>query len=289
MSDDGSDIDANVIKSPIKSKGPKKEEKLYITPTEYKKASEYSISTMTITTKIVGLFPLIDLEKIYERINPGEDDNFLEIKHKYSIKSVLPEKKKRKNSMTKKVFHNQLTMVVAISSEKNVNIKIFSNGKIQMTGCRGKDDIKAGMKQLLHKIVDIDDDPPIFCAGDKLKYTAYNIEMINSNYAVGFHINLKELYYILDDIFRKKNKYIIALTYESSIYPGINLKLANLDELTASYENKHGQVRYDKKISVFIFGSGNVIITGANKTEQIDVAYEYVNSIIKDNFKKIVL
>ena len=63
MSDDGSDIDANVIKSPIKSKGPKKEEKLYITPTEYKKASEYSISTMTITTKIVGLFPLIDLEK----------------------------------------------------------------------------------------------------------------------------------------------------------------------------------------------------------------------------------
>lgn len=270
------------------SETPKKsEEVLYIKPDDYLEPSEYSISTMTITTQINGLFPLIDLVKLFDKIEP-ENGGIMAIKHGYTVKTILPEKKKRKNSIEKKVFYNQLTFIVSVGNDKNVNIKIFSNGKVQMTGCKSRGDIKIGMKKLIQKIADVDEDPAIFCAGDKLNFNEPKIEMINSNFATGFHMNLKKLYYILDDIFRKNTDKIISVRYEKCIYPGINLKLANLDEITKPYKNKHGQLRYDKKISVFIFGSGNIIITGANNTEQIETAYKYVNDVIEKNFGEIV-
>ena len=42
-----------------------------------------------------------------------------------------------------------------------------------------------------------------------------------------------------------------------------------------------------KKITIAVFQSGCVIITGANKIEHINVAYEFVCKLLKDNLDAI--
>lgn len=251
----------------------------------YPVPNEYNISTMTITSKINGLYPLINIEKLYEYTELDEKD-VATIKYLYDKKTVLPEKKKRKNSTKKKVFYNQLTIVVYIAENNYMNIKLFSNGKIQITGCKSLADVSIGLNKLIKNILlyNIDN---IFTENKELTYNEPVVEMINSNFNVNFSIDLSKLYYILDKKLRNNDKYIIAVSYESLMYPGINLKFANLDEKTGFTKNKYNQIRYNKKISLFIFSSGNIIITGANNHNQINLSYNYINNILKENYSTI--
>ena len=43
-----------------------------------------------------------------------------------------------------------------------------------------------------------------------------------------------------------------------------------------------------KKISIFVFQSGAIIITGANNVNHIMSAYEYITEKLKKNYNKIV-
>lgn len=276
-----------------KEKQPPKEKKvkpeiLYIKPEKYIEPGPYSVSTTTVETRIKGLLEEIDLNDLYSKIEPAEDE-ILMIKKDTQIKSILPEKKKRKNTIKKKVFQNQLTMVVPVEEDKNINMKLFRNGTVHITGSRTKEHVVTGMKKLMNKIVEVDNGEKKFCVEDVLKATKPKIEMFNTNFSINFHINLVKFYQILDKLFRMNdNKFIIACSYEKQIYPGIKLKLANLDEITKSYKNKHDQIRYDRKVTVLIFGSGNIIITGGNTLDQVEKAYNYVNDVLKEYFDEVV-
>ena len=105
------------------------------------------VSTMTAISK---LSVHINLEKLYEHFEINDVIKFIEFRDKipkgFSKKAL---KKKRKKEV-KKVFFNQATL--HIMCDKLVNVKIFNNGTIQMTGLKsikqGKNVVNMYIEQL---------------------------------------------------------------------------------------------------------------------------------------------
>ena len=103
--------------------------------------------------------------------------------------------------------------------------------------------------------------------------------LINSDFSVGFKIKRENLYELL------VNEYGIYVTYEPDIYPGVNSKFFWNEETintkqrgvcccTKKCDGKGlGKGNGDcKKITVAIFQSGNIIITGARTVQQLNDA-----------------
>tara|TARA_B110001469_G_C9647163_1_gene327719 strand:+ start:1140 stop:2183 length:1044 start_codon:yes stop_codon:yes gene_type:complete len=126
------------------------------------------------------------------------------------------------------------------------------------------------------------------------KLKDYKIVLINSDYYLGFEVNRNILHELLC------YKYNIFSSYEPCIYPGVNSKYYfNTNNNNKEYEGKcycdvycdgkgvgegNGQC---KKITVSIFQSGSIIITGARNMNQIKTAHKFINNVINDNYEKI--
>ena len=89
------------------------------------------ISTMTAVSSINSS---IDLDNLFMNVQPNE--LFLIFNMVPWVVKGQPKKKPRKSRVPKKQksFFNQVTLHV--QCEKNVNVKLFNNGKIQMTGLK---------------------------------------------------------------------------------------------------------------------------------------------------------
>ena len=53
-------------------------------------------------------------------------------------------------------------------------------------------------------------------------------------------------------------------------------------------KTKNGDANQCKKITISIFKSGSVIITGGYLKEQIDDAYRFINNLFKEHYHKII-
>ena len=103
------------------------------------------ISTITTVLKISSD---IDLEKIYKTIPITDYIPFIEYgdgntPKGYSEKALRKKRKKKK----KKIFYNQATLHV-IHEGKIMNVKLFNNGRIQITGLKKEnqgDDLVNGL------------------------------------------------------------------------------------------------------------------------------------------------
>lgn len=93
----------------------------------------------------------------------------------------------------------------------------------------------------------------------------FNIAMINSNFDIGFCIDRAKLYSLL--LCDK-----VECAYDPIIHASVNVK----------YNHP------DKTISIFIFESGSIIITGARNCNQLNDAYEYINKYLLQNYKGII-
>ena len=210
---------------------------------------------------------------------------------------------RRKNTQTKR-FDNQLTVIYKMHNS-NPNIKIFKNGNIQITGLKyidQVDDILPIIVDTLRTIYntitnnimlakfDKENKPITDTPFDINNICAHNqkIVLINSDYTVGFEINRDKLYRILRD------SYSMNCRFEPCCYPGVKiLYYYNTDNKLGDgicycsrpcdegKSSGHGD-KCCKKVTISIFQSGNLIITGAQKTEQIDSAYKCINKILYD-------
>ncbi len=168
--------------------------------------------------------------------------------------NLFPDIKKFNNCFIFKLTHNEST---------NISVKVFVNGKIQITGC---------------KTIETAHTVPVSVHDTLLNYKHYieNLEtyhlsdikigMINSNFRLNFKLNLVELQ---DFITSNTSDYSLFQysSYQPDKYCGINLKC-------------------HKNISIFIFGSGAINITGAKNSIDLKEAYDSINELIK---KKIAV
>lgn len=235
------------------------------------------ISTITIICKLGTLINIINIGK-YMKLS---ERSILSIKHgaQNDIRSIIKCKKKNKTvNKTKKNFYNQATLVVNAKDERNINVKLFKNGSIQMTGCKSINDFNNTInilcdelkkKRVIYKSTNKITRIPFVSNpenADLDKIHDFKIKLINSNYYVGFLINL----IALQNIMHSKN---IMSSYEPCIHACVNIKY-----------------NYDKNniISIFVFEKGSIIITGAKTQEHIIEAYKFINAILFENFSKIV-
>lgn len=274
------------------------------------------ISTATITGKINVLF---DVENIAYYFN--EFDNLLIDKkygnrdgvNKINFKKTKVSKKKKKK--VKKDFFNQVSLIFSTpvlmgmdvdkltskEKEKAINVKLFINGSIHMTGCKHFDNIRKCLeilfermkktkaiinengqfekKKFLKRVEDLDLENITFTYDlDKYKEDPYthikisnvymfDIHMINTNFNIGFQIKRDILRQLLTN-----NGF--DATLDPNVHACVNVKL------NIPHQNK--------TISIFVFASGSITIAGSDSFKQILYAYNFINKFILTNYKKLL-
>jgi TATA-box binding protein (TBP) (component of TFIID and TFIIIB) len=148
---------------------------------------------------------------------------------------------------------------------------------MQMTGCKHIDNAIEAIERTfveLRKIKAIVD-PKKMCLVEKpfcskpedlimSKVIAMEVAMIVSKFTYPININRAKLY----ELFLKDN---LEAKYDPELHASVDLKF----------------VSGDKKISVFIFEKGSIVITGAKTCKHILEAYNFVNEYLLTHHKII--
>jgi TATA-box binding protein (TBP) (component of TFIID and TFIIIB) len=239
--------------------------------------NEVKISTITIVCKLPVLFNCENIASYFTLSKNGIltliYGTFGNIKTNRSIVKI---KKNTKTKKKKKNFFNQVSIAVRSPSKaKPVNVKLFTNGSIQMTGCTCVEDFFAIINILFKElkkekaIMDpetkkITDKPYVNDISKVIGTNISNIKiaMINSNFRVDMHIDRQKLY----DLLVAKKYYCF---YDPLKHACVNIK----------YEHE----KSNHQISIFVFEKGAIIITGARNCEQINDAYIFINKFLLEN------
>jgi len=260
--------------------------------------SAYKISTITATG---GVNTTVKLDVLFDNVilcDPHQDAEGIvyaefgsrktETIHKGHAKKLTVAH--RKPDIKKKRFDNQVTLVYRYREPKlgmvMVNSKVFKNGHVQMTGLKyidqGKDVVDRIISTLrtIHKV-----NPEVVEDVEKLENVDYVIRLINCDFKVGFEIRREKLHTVMT------HKHGVMCTFEPCIYPGCKIQYCyntakkNMDGICNCKKkcNGKGCGHGDgscKKITIAVFQSGCVIITGGQSIEQIERAYRFaVDSI----------
>lgn len=259
-------------------------------------ATPYKINTITVTG---GVACVIDIQELYNGIEIMREDSSSGViytehgKNKqemvfrgFSKKSVV----KKRVTATAKRFDNQVTIVYKIDSDHTVNVKVFRNGNVQMTGVKFERQGYEMVDTLIEMIRRIQGRGfEVVVDTDALRNINYKICMMNSNFVMGFPVRRDKLY----DLMRESTR--LSVSFESCIYSGVKiLYFYNGNQsppagtcrcVNTCYEGKgsgcgEGQC---KKVTIAVFQSGAVIITGAQSTEQIDEVYAFITGTLTKN------
>lgn len=120
----------------------------------------------------------------------------------------------------------------------------------------------------------------------------YEISMYNTTYNAKFKIDRTSLYNLL------KQTYNIFVVYKPNKYPGINMKYM-LGEYSkdgvCTCPSKFVSKKDDKykckrcmTVSILIFKTGKIIITGGKDLHSTNSAYNFINSVLEENYDQIV-
>lgn len=243
-----------------------------------------SISTMCCSAKLGSI---IDIENIQNYLQLDNNDILTVKMNDQKIRTLLVQKiKNKRNKIVVKKgktqkFYNQITVVVRINNdnyddinnEKCINVKLFKNGSIQMSGCKKIEEVNRVINKLIYrlkekkgKLIDNEIQQIKFVENaEDINVTHFKIDMINSNYQVNLQIDRSNFYRLL---LKKK----ISASYEKCIRACVIIKYC------PPVDNPE-----EKEISIFIFQKGNIIITGAKSRLQILAAYKYLNEILLEH------
>jgi len=253
-----------------------------------------SISTMCASCKLNTRLNIPNIEK-YLQLN---SDDILTVKmNKERIRSLIEIKNKPKRikkvdikanqkDTSKNHFYNQITVIVRVNhgSAKDINevpkinMKLFKNGSVQMSGCKLIKNINFALNKLICKLQEIKakiEDGKIIEKifieePENITVKDFKIDMINSNYQVAMLIDRDNLFNLL---LKKK----IKSSYEPCIRACVIIKYVPLKENPEQ-----------KEVSVFVFQKGNIIITGARSKSHIDSTYTYINEILLSHKDEII-
>ena len=235
--------------------------------------SNLTIATMTISCHLGTLFKI---NNIYQYMLL-DNDNIVAIKSKNGMRCIDNYKAKFKstNQNSSKNFYNQLTTVVRVSDEKFINIKLFKNGSIQMTGCKKLEDTNIVINKLINKLkerliaVNSEDQIEItFVENPNLiEITRFKIDLINCGFGVNYLINREQLHNLLSE-FKITSRI-------SSIHACVNIKYKIVED------------SIEHVLSIFVFQTGSIIIIG-KKADYIKEAYGFIVSFLNKNKHKII-
>jgi len=259
--------------------------------------SDLRISTITTTAQ---LGTKINRDELFDQITitPYWDltDCVLKMEHGGKFKGTCFKDIMQKPKESKG-FYNQTTLVVRREISplvwKEINIKLFKNGGIQMTGVRSLEMASGALHWLIGYLQRTCTAKPIFV--DNPIVQKEQIQMVNTDFSIGAKVRRDNLHRILMDT------YGLNSSYESAIYQGVKTKYffnaqkplthrpgicpcAKLCKGTGD-GSKIGEC---KKITISPFQTGQVIITGARTIAQINEAYEFIKDVFTKHADEIL-
>jgi TATA-box binding protein (TBP) (component of TFIID and TFIIIB) len=149
----------------------------------------------------------------------------------------------------------------------NISIFIFPNGKVKVAGAKTINTINIMIDELIELIKYVNG--PTKIGNCSLKAENIKIQMICSDFKIKPIREDPDGWCIKQEILKNilVNKYSLSATFSAlSRYPGINVKVKSLTD--------------DKNISLLIFRSGSIIITGAKSFIDISNCYSLITEII---------
>ena len=265
------------------------------------------VSTITCN---VDLGINIDLISLYQNFLIGEDKSkfiwiyYPKITDGENKRGVYPKKKRntKKESTKKTSFDNQVT--VLYKCDNYPNLKIFKNGNIQITGVKNQDDVKGIVELIIEEIKRIYIIEPNISSTEnfeeKIGFYNFQIRMINTDFKTFTDINHEEKFLIRRKILHKiliSDLYNNKCRFEPGKYHGVKLEFfwnknkEIQDGICCCSEHcfgkDNGKNNSCKKITVAVFESGSVLITGGISFNQINDAYEYITQIFKTHKEEI--
>jgi len=212
-------------------------------------------------------------------------------------------KKAKRSSEDRKIFDNQVTVIYRFSEKYMPNVKLFRNGNIHITGIRKPEDGEFIVKRMSEEVIRIAQDqkpilnPTLVKDLSVIEPCNFKIRMINSDFSIPFRIRRKDLHRLLISY-----RYNNICSFQPGTYPGVKLQYYwskhyhNHDGRCLCEEHCDGKgdgsvIGFCKKVTISIFESGKVLITGATSFEQIEKAYAFICKVILENMmelKKII-
>lgn len=235
----------------------------------------------------------LNLDNIFKYVSLNQADVLVVKKNNSNLRSIISLKQTKRRSKTEQEkkkttsFQNSLTIVIRkfnhpvseeeLDNEGKVNLKLFNNGSIQMSGCKDLDGVNLVLNKLTAilkkgktvmkdgkktKINYVDDT-------SKVQVSGFKLDMINCNYKVKVTINREKLNNLL---IKKK----IKSSYEPCIRACVIIKYMPEQNNTTK-----------KEISIFVFEQGNIIITGAKNQSQIEQGVSFINGILINHLEDV--
>ena len=257
-------------------------QKKYIEDKNIKLPGNITKSTSCASCKLKAeKLEIFDIDPSIIMNKPLHTDNIISLYiDKKEIKTLLKAEKvktrKKKIDKTPKIkkkgnnFYNCVNIVMRISTgeteclekETKINMKLFKNGSIQMSGCKSTSDINIVLSKLI-TILETEETGIISVIN-------FKIDNILANYKINLEINRNKLFELLQ---KKK----IQASYEPCIRACVVVKHTPVQE----NEQKN-------QITISIFKLGNVLIAGARSDLHLIEAYEYLNDIILTHREEII-
>lgn len=264
---------------------------VYTEAKKFMKDNNIVISTISLDCK---LHTLIDIDNFAKYVILREDEivsiKFGNRKDPATNRTIVIVKSKKKPS--NKNFYNQVTILMKPMNNpirNYMNIKVFQNGSLQITGCKDMDDFNNVVNTLIRVLKrghDVENNGDVIHIDFVNKSNAMGIfdvriRMINSNFKVSYKIDRKRLAKLL-----KKNHNFntrdVEIGYVEYVYE------PNGGHSCVNIKHRYDHSLVDSNItSIFVFQTGSIIITGAKNLNHIIMAYHYINKILKKYYDEI--
>ena len=206
-------------------------------------------------------------------------------------------KQKKKTDSRRKYFRNSLTVVMKIAEDKLINFKLSKNGKFQITGSKYDAHAKDCIKYFWENVRPHTE---LYTMDGTYFNVTFITVMTNIDFNLGFIVNREEL----DKYMNRSTKHN-SLLETSFGYTGVNIKFpaygykdkALLPHITykgswtdemitydsyykgLSERDQEKTKQKDKYTTFLVFHSGNVIMSGLDKSHMEDTFTEFINII----------
>jgi len=220
-------------------------------------------------------------------------EGFMKMEHETNVVGYSARDLLTKRRVSNKTFFNQSTIVIRkvrkdTGDFKEVNVKLFANGGFQMTGVTDEEfsrDVIAWMIVRINAFESRVSTVP-------LQLMKFNVQLLNSDYKMNAQAKRAELHRILCET------YNLSSTLETTIYQGVNTKYYYNETSPAgggicrcpkfcTGQGDGTEVGACKRITIAVFQTGSIIITGARTKRQLDEAYEFMNRILRTHSKEV--
>jgi hypothetical protein len=172
-------------------------------------------------------------------------------------------KRKKPSKTTTGTMRNQISLYI-MTVDKLVNIMLFVNGKMTITGGKRSEHINVAVSWLCKHLQNVNLFNPCINT-NYLKVLTYDIRMVNITYSVPFEIDRSGLNSLLKRMKTTDGRRFIKVTYESEV-----------GSVHATIEEPSNP---DKRHTFFVYASGRVTMSGPGRV-MMEPMYHIFNKIL---------